>query len=297
MKPVSQEKDEAPWQTWLSGPPPRALVRRERTRRAWVLGFGCVSLLLHLLLAWIVYRVGSHALQFPPASKPREVVEVSLVPSKPRKIADLDPPLTDAVPEHADIAALYNQKVKTETVARSPIAAPHGQAGEGAPPRAPKRPRPQPADREGTSALGMPPDKTAPAKPAASRFGKPGFSEDFFPDYKVGAHTYVNALRYPNISYFVELKRRFTTAFNPVRALRANRAALAGRSIEVVLGVTADSHGNLSEGFVIRPSAISEYDDTALRAVRSSAPFRSPPSALLDETGLLRMSWTFTVYF
>ena len=72
--------------------------------------------------------------------------------------------------------------------------------------------------------------------------------------------------------------------------------ALAGEPVDVVLGVSVDGTGNLRELFVFRSSSISSYDREAMRTVRSSSPFSTPPDKFMDDDGLLRMSWTFTVY-
>ena len=122
--------------------------------------------------------------------------------------------------------------------------------------------------------------------------------DDFYPDYKKGSRTYLNVLRHPDIQYFVLLKRVFKTTFDPIGALRAaftNNQITRG-SVETVLGVTLDAKGNLAELFVFKSSGISEYDQETLRTIRASAPFSTPPQKLLDAEGVIRMSWTFTVY-
>jgi len=67
-------------------------------------------------------------------------------------------------------------------------------------------------------------------------------------------------------------------------------------SVDVVLGVSVNKGGELAELFVFRSSGIPAYDEEALRTVRASSPFASPPDKFLAKDGLLRMSWTFSVY-
>lgn len=126
----------------------------------------------------------------------------------------------------------------------------------------------------------------------------PGGLDDFYPDFKRGAHTYLNVLRYPDVEYFVRMKRAFKIAFNPEPSLRdyffRNRVALG--SVDVVLGVSVGREGEIAELFVFRSSGIPEYDEEALRTVRVSAPFATPPEKFLSDDGYLRMSWTFSVY-
>lgn len=122
-------------------------------------------------------------------------------------------------------------------------------------------------------------------------------SEDYYPNYNFGAHTYVNVLRYPDVEYFVRLKRMFKQTWNPIPAVQQYLASGGARtnSIAVVLAVSVDPNGNLSELFVIKGSGSGHYDEEALRTVRSNAPFSAPPANIL-KNNLLRMSWTFVVY-
>lgn len=122
-------------------------------------------------------------------------------------------------------------------------------------------------------------------------------SEDYYPNYNFGAHTYVNVLRYPDVEYFVRLKRMFKQTWNPVSAVQQYLASGGARvnSIAVVLAVSVDPNGNMSELFVIKSSGSGQYDQEALRTVRANAPFSAPPPKIL-KNNLLRMSWTFIVY-
>lgn len=124
-----------------------------------------------------------------------------------------------------------------------------------------------------------------------------GSGEDFQPSYKVGSRTFVNTLATPGVGYFVELKRRFRTAFNPIPILRPIYSQIAGRGkVSVILGVSVDPLGRLAEIVMIRSSGVAAYDQEARRTISQSAPFSAPASSLLDATGRLNMAWTFTVY-
>lgn len=122
-------------------------------------------------------------------------------------------------------------------------------------------------------------------------------SEDYYPNYNFGAHTYVNVLRYPDVEYFVRLKRAFKQTWNPVPAVQQYFASGGAKanSIAVVLAVSVDPSGNMSELFVLKSSGSGQYDQEALRTVRANAPFSAPPQNIL-KNNLLRMSWTFVVY-
>lgn len=120
--------------------------------------------------------------------------------------------------------------------------------------------------------------------------------EDYYPNYNYGAHTYLNVLKYPDVEYFVRLKRAFKQTWSPMSAVQQYIASGGRRdTIAVVLALSVDSSGNMSELFVLRGSGSAGYDQEALRTVRANAPFSAPPEKLLKD-GLLRMSWTFIVY-
>jgi TonB family protein len=122
-----------------------------------------------------------------------------------------------------------------------------------------------------------------------------GGGGEFLPDFKVGTKTYVNALANPQVSYYVELKRKFKLTWDPVPALRSQINQITKGKITVVMGVSLDAAGKLSELRVLKGSGLSAYDAEARRTVTASAPFSKPPPYLLKD-GEVRMAWTFVVY-
>jgi TonB family protein len=231
-----------------------------------------------------------------------EVIPIDLksIDARDLRIADIDKPDLDKKPDKPKFLGMYDSSVKEESVATGAVAK---KGGDG---RAQKRPQAQEA--------GPLRSEKAPKKDifAVNRKdfqeGKDGSgkrsgdsaspSGDFFPDFKRGARTYLNVLRYPDVDYFVRMKRAFRMTFNPAPSLSnyfsSNHVSVG--SVEVVLGVSVDKNGELSELFVFRSSGIAGYDEEALRTVRASSPFSTPPSKFVDDDGILRMSWTFTVY-
>lgn len=260
------------------------------------------SLLIHLFLVGLGVTV---SILIPPEDRVVETakqkpIEVTLLP-KGIQIADIAPPKEEKIPEKARFVGEYDSAVKEETVA------PTRRTGGGSrkkerPPTLEKTLKEKLAPKKGASLAMKAPEKKA--EPPAEKklpgggedFFNGGASEDFFPDYKFGDHTYLNVLKYPKIGYFVRLKKAFRTTFNPVPALRGSLTRVSHGQIDVVLAVTVDRMGKLAGLQVIRSSGISSYDQEAVRTVRDSAPFATPPSDLLDGESLLRMAWTFTVY-
>ncbi|MBL7685291.1 MAG: TonB C-terminal domain-containing protein [Deltaproteobacteria bacterium] len=131
-------------------------------------------------------------------------------------------------------------------------------------------------------------------------YGSPSgglFSQEYYPDYKVGGKTYLNALRFQDVGYFARMKRILRMRWNPVPSVRAYLAnhSLDSGKIQCVIGVALDPAGRMIELKVIRSSGVPGYDQEAMQTIRDSSPFESPPEKFLTE-GELRMSWTFIVY-
>lgn len=271
-----------------------------------------VSLALHaLLIAFVPRSVGAPKFE----EKPIEAFAVEYLPKEgePHRIADIAEPAVQQKPKSARFLGLYDSTVSEEMVGNTKP----GKAGE--------------EGRKIRKAIGAPSKKAAEVgskreNRLASRDklfafdrnlfedkhsaideeqaglktspGEGGSLDDFYPDFKRGARTYLNVLRYPGVEYFVRMKRAFKIAFNPEPSLRDYffRNQIVRGSIDVVLGVSVNRSGELAELFVFRGSGIPTYDDEVLRTVRVSAPFATPPEKFLADDGLLRMTWTFSVY-
>lgn len=267
------------------------------------------SLLLHLILLALIPQVAKA-----PAlgERPIEVFAVEEPPpaqgQKPSRIADIAKPAVEERPKSASFLGLYDSTVPEEQVGIS-----KGRGAAGGPAvrtrigasaasrpadRAKRSARPAAKDRLFTFNRGLFDDRRLPPAEGAGGEARPSGMDDFYPDFRRGAHTYLNVLRYEGVEYFVRMKRAFKIAFNPEPSLRDyfSRNLVTRGSIDVVLGVTVNRGGDLAELFVFRSSGIAAYDQEALRTIRASAPFSTPPEKFLADDGLLRMSWTFSVY-
>lgn len=231
--------------------------------------FLILSLLLHLLFLGV--------LQVPDYSRSRslELAQPIWIDLKKGKyeIADIPSPVKEEKPDETKFLGMYDSRVEEERVAPTVLGKRRAESGEQ-----------KTENREQKTDLGS--------------LVQPSLSEDYFPDFNHGPHTYLNVLRFPDIQYFVMLKKVFRTTFDPHSPLREayfqNRITMG--KVEAVLGVSIDTKGNLAELFVLRGSGIREFDEETLRTIRASSPFSKPPAKLLEGDGLLRMSWTFTVY-
>lgn len=257
-----------------------------------------VSIVLHALVFVFLLPRAFTVPEF--AEKTIEIIPVEEVPElKQYRIADIEKPEVEKKPDEAKFLGMYDSMVGEETVAvtRRPAKRRGGPKSKPSSRSRPKKAR-KPASRDKLFAFDQSlfEKKQSPSEQRSSASG--GALDDFYPDFKRGVNTYLNVLRHPDVKYFVRLKRAFKIAFNPGPSLRDHFShnRVTRGSVDVVLGVSVDRLGNLSELFIFRGSGIPTYDREAIRTVRASSPFSSPPEKFVDGDGLLRMSWTFTVY-
>lgn len=249
-----------------------------------------VSVFLHLLLVFLGAK-SVEILARKEAIRPSEKIEwVDL--KNNYQIADISPPEKEERPDKAKFLGLYDSKTTQEQVAPTPLAPPQREKSE-----TPdfENSGGQKKEKSNVGAMKSPSPKNFPEEGGGLNDALP---EDFYPDYKVGAKTYLNVLRFPKVGYFVRLKKIFKTTFNPGPSIRPYLFSnqISKGQIEVILGVALDSSGGLSEIFVINSSGLPNYDQEAIRTIRASSPFSAPPRELLDPANELRMVWTFTVY-
>lgn len=255
-----------------------------RNRRTIV--FLLISLLLHLVGSWQVLRWMTQA-----EHRQREQLLTRLA-SQVMDVVYLTEPANQIRPRHATKWGREDHATTEETVARhrplpmakSPAVAPRAPSHDTAA-------RPLHAPRLPATAIVRQLDGGLTAH----------LPEDYFPNYKHGAHTYVNVWRHPDVGYFVEIKQMVGTAWNPLPVAHAHLPVLSRQgALKTVLGITIDREGNLEEKFVLKSSGVAAFDAEALRAFTMSAPFFAPPDELLAIDGLaddrLHLSVSFHVY-
>lgn len=261
---------------------------RSDEKRSPVWPYIFISVLLHFIVvtsAWLVMQKTGNELE-----PQEEVVEVMpLVENGEQyEIADIAQPAVEEKPQSAKLLGMYDSAVQEESVAV--------ERGQGKPQhQAEKKPNLYAFDKNIFASDGVP---TVEENETSQDTSSPNGMQDYFPDYKRGAHTYLNVMRFPEVEYFVRMKRIFRTTWSPAPAIReylmSNR--LTSGKVVVVMALGVDKAGNIAELFVLRSSGIAAYDEEALRTIRASSPFAQPPSKFLEKDGQLRMSWTFTQY-
>jgi TonB family protein len=246
-----------------------------------------LSVILHLFLVYTLFYL-------PDALFSDDAVPMEVFLSKPDggwQLADIPEPAVQEKPAAAKHLGMYNQKAENETVATSRQKLDSDKKRD-------STARQKPDKLKTSDLYKVDQDLFANNAVTSGESSEKEALEDFYPDYKAGAHTYINVLRYPEVEYFVRLKRAFKMTWNPVPALRrgASTMSISRGTVSVAVAVSVEKTGSLSELFVLKSSGIASYDDEALRTVRASSPFSSPPEKFLEDDGLLRMSWTFVLY-
>lgn len=234
--------------------------------------FLILSLILHLLLLFFLKMPRPEAELFP---KPPKLLWIDLK-KQAYEIVDVLPPAEESRPKDSKFVGMYDMSAQEETVAAQQK---RGQADRGGNQNSRQK-------GDGLEMTGRTPTQDF------------GLSEDFYPDFKWGPHTYLNVLRYPDTEYIVRLKRVFKRTFNPWRLLAelSMNQVRDWKKIEVVVGLSIDATGNLIELFVISSSGLPAYDDEALRTIRANSPFSKPPPHFLDKNKIMRIAWTFGVH-
>lgn len=265
--------------------------------------FILASALVHLLLILLLPMLAK-PLQF--EEKPIEVFAVPDIKesaTNPYQIADIPEPAVQQKPKNPNFLGMYDSAVPEQTIGTK-----RPQGKEDGPTNSKRKSIKESFAKREPAKIGKEKlfafdkhlfdERKSKIEQSEGSYKSQGSLDDFYPDFKRGANTYLNVERYPGVEYFVRLKHAFKITWNPVPSLgdyfTRNRVSVG--SVGVVLGVSVNRQGELSELFVFRSSGIAEYDREALRTIRASAPFPTPPEKFLATDGVLRMSWTFSVY-
>ncbi|MDO8643538.1 MAG: energy transducer TonB [bacterium] len=241
--------------------------------------FFLFSLLLHALIFFLA------GLRWPVLDQGEKELEITFL--NKYQVADILPPKKEERPDEARFLGAYDSKVEKEQVTKSP------------PQHKPSSAVSARSDEDNQEEERL--DEEKPKKSIAERLDEDNSDsslEDFYPNYQVGERTYLNVLRYPQISYFVRLKKIFKTTWNPhpvVQRYLYSREVSRGQ-IAVVIGFNVDRNGNLAKILIIHSSGFPGYDAEALRSVQDSSPFAAPPKELLDEKGELLVGFGFVYY-
>ncbi len=299
---------------------------KDKIKRS-ILVFIALSILLHFLLGAFFYLFPEGEKKTAQKNEETQVVWVKpQLPLNP-EIADIEKPAVEKRPQKSRFVGEHDSSVKEEKVAKPKPPPKKIQENPNSEEEAPKKiaekqHKPKPEKEKSTKTTQTSDltlkssDVTPQEKPKKEKkekspdfksssnglaYGRPSapdlFPHDYYPDYKVGGKTYLNVMRLEGVGYFAKMKRILKMRWNPsppVRAYLSSHRIEVGK-IECVIGLALDSSGQIAELMVIKTSGVAGYEQEALQTIRDSSPFSSPPADYL-KYGLLRMSWTFTVF-
>lgn len=236
----------------------------------------------------------------------------------------LDPPQEEKRPEEAKLADQYDSTAEEEMVKKA-------LPGAIERPRAPQ-PRPivpeRPDETEGETIEEPAPEEAAPldeapdgitakkdadtaaprpapselfpglADPNVSQVIGDGGSNDYLRDVAEGDKTLLNRKRTRYWAFFDRVKEQVSKQWSPVNEYRkrdpyGNVYGVKDRYSTV--DVTLNGDGSVRRLYLSRGSGLDFFDDEAIRAIQSAAPFHNPPEGLKDEDGLIH--FTFGFYF
>ncbi len=245
-------------------------------------------------------------------------------PEERLQYVSLPAPVEEKRPDEARFADQFDEVAEKETVKKAAPGAP-------APPKAMPTPQTEPVpesktegeipeekaeepkpEREETpdgvsateraeSAPPAPsPQKLFPglADPMAAEVVGEGGSNDYLRDVEEGDRTLLNRKRTRYWAFFDRVKRQISKQWSPVSEYRkrdpyGNVYGVKDRYSTV--DVTLNGDGSVRRLYLSRTSGLDFFDDEAVRAIQSAAPFHNPPEGLKDEDGLVH--FTFGFYF
>ncbi len=294
-------------------------MEKSRPSFFWPLLFSL--LLIHLPLAFLLIFLESDPALFLPQQPQDTALQPLMIDLKALPLVDMAEPEQQQIPDHPSAVSQYNVKTESETTAATtpPLAktAPPPQPRQkSTPPDQPPEQTPDPSATQppksetlGDLLAGLDQKQKESEKQFDRKFNSsavappPQFTKqmqssgDFVPHYKVGGRTYVNALAYPHVDYYIAMKRKFQIAWNPFPSLRQNTSKLPPHQIETVWGLTINAKGELVNLTLIQSSPIAGYDNEARRTIQVSAPFSPPSADLLKGQPSLDVAWGFVVYY
>jgi len=211
-------------------------------------------------------------------------VEVELAPMSQLPVLDVPQPATKDVPDKAKFASDKNIKVDEESSGRQ-------QADESLTthrPRAPSKPKTETFSLSQADIL-----KEGFERQTLSDEQRGAPSEAFLRKLKRGDELKVNAQLFDYGQYINRMRDKLAQRWNARSVITPQM--WSQRVVQVSVAVILDKAGEIVELRNLATSRFKAYDDEALRTLRDSGPFPNPPKSLVQEDGLVYMTWNFTL--
>lgn len=215
-----------------------------------------------------------------------EWVEVELRPLGPLPVVDIPEPASKDAPENAQFASDKNIKVQEETSGRE-------QTTESLTTRRPQQARSQSKIKPESFSLSQADIlKEGFERETLSDEQRGAPSEAFMDRLRRGDELKVNAQLFDYGQYINRMRDKLSARWNAKSTLSPQM--WSQRVVQVSIAVILDRAGEIVELRNLATSRFKAYDDEALRTLRESGPFPNPPKSLIQEDGLIYLTWNFT---
>jgi TonB family protein len=116
-----------------------------------------------------------------------------------------------------------------------------------------------------------------------------------------GEETWLQAREFKYATYMNRMKQGIGQQWYPrvreaVRERDPDGSAILYKERTVVLGLTIDTEGNVTDLSVLRSSSVDFFDRVAVASVRAAQPFPNPPRGMFHSEGEVRIPFMFTMY-
>ncbi len=275
--------------------------------------FVVLSMLIHVSLGTGLLSFS----KFAPARK--QIVEIDYVqaekkPTDPNRrkdpqaqIVEQQKRINDEVPEATKYMSQFDQTVKENTRAAKTgefrNAAKEGvqKSGQKAAPQKPEPPQKivkgeLPSLKKLKPKFSFTPEAL---EQQVGQAGDPSQTDDYLADTKTGIQTMLSTREFVYYSYYQRIKQQIRQYWGPTVQEKVKIIYRKGRTIASATDrvtqviVTLDKNGELESVEVIGESGVKDFDDAAIEAFKSAAPFPNPPKGIVEKDGRIRIRWDF----
>lgn len=242
------------------------------------------SVALHFTLVFVARHLPPLEISRP---QPKEVfIEVDLVNAL--QVVDSNQQAADEAPDRADFASDRNLRADEETSPPPQSLVPQ-QGSQSAPPGEVIESFSLSSSEMAQSQVRELPDSMFSTGDVQKRF-----SPEFLERLKRGEELKLNAFGLDYAAYLNRMRERIRNRWNPMRYFQADMRRYDRVSTSVVLVLNSD--GEVKNWDILSPTLFRDYDEHAMDVLVDSGPYPNPPRSLIQDDGLIYLTWTFVLY-
>ncbi len=258
-----------------------------------------LSLCAHLLVAWLIL-----VLPEPSEGPKTDLIEIDLMDQdRPKKtfVTETDEgKISEKLKDQADYLSRLNKRVQEQTRARKTGPTKNAQPGSNQASDSQlenlQKQVAQDLRPKGSGFMALP--NSQPKKSVV--IGESSISE-FIPGVKEGAFTALNTNQFTYYSFFSRVNEQIRTRW--VDRVRQFAGRQGPREMQLLaqyerlteIEILLSPEGDFIKGVVLRSSGYPDLDQTGIDAFRNAAPFINPPKEMIDEQGMIRLTYSFVV--